>query len=49
MAIAGLYKCFDHWHKEGTLYIYSDPHFGENSEEARMINHPADETQVPEM
>lgn len=46
MAIAGLYKCFDHWHKEGTLYIYSDPHFGENSEEAGMINHPADETQV---
>ena len=27
--IAGLYKIFDHWHKEGTLYIYSDPHFND--------------------
>lgn len=27
--IAGLYDCFDHWHKEGTLFIYSDPHFGD--------------------
>lgn len=46
MAIAGLYKCFDHWHQNGTLFIYSDTHFGENSEESGMINHPADETQV---
>lgn len=27
MAIQGLYKIFDQWHEEGTLYIYSDPHF----------------------
>ena len=27
--IAGLYKIFDHWHKEGTLFIYSDPHFND--------------------
>lgn len=29
MAIQGLYKIFDHWHQEGTLYIYSDPHFND--------------------
>ena len=29
MAIAGLYKIFDHWHAEGTLWIYSDPHFND--------------------
>ena len=27
--IAGLYKIFDHWHAEGTLWIFSDPHFGD--------------------
>lgn len=29
MAIAGLYKTFDHWHAAGTLWIYSDPHFND--------------------
>ena len=29
MAIAGLYKIFNHWSEEGTLYIYSDPHFND--------------------
>lgn len=29
MAIQGLYKIFDHWHAEGTLWIYSDPHFND--------------------
>ena len=29
MAIQGLYKIFDHWHQEGTLWIFSDPHFGD--------------------
>ena len=29
MAIQGLYKIFDHWHSEGTLWIYSDPHFND--------------------
>ena len=27
--IQGLYKIFDHWHVEGTLFIYSDPHFND--------------------
>ena len=25
--IQGLYKMFNHWSEEGTLWIYSDPHF----------------------
>lgn len=27
--IQGIYECFSHWHKEGTLFIYSDPHFND--------------------
>lgn len=29
MPIAGLYKTFDHWHNEGTLWVISDTHFGD--------------------
>ena len=29
MPIAGLYKIFDHWHAEGTTWLYSDPHFND--------------------
>ena len=29
MAIQGLYKIFNHWHEQGTLWIYSDPHFND--------------------
>ena len=39
MAIAGLYKMFDHWHAEGTLWIYSDPHFND-PDLKRGINRP---------
>ena len=42
MAIAGLYKCFDHWHKQGTVWIYSDTHFGDND----LKNRPTDEEQI---
>ena len=43
MAIQGLYKIFDHWHKEGTLFIYSDPHFND-PDLKKGINRPdADE------
>lgn len=44
--IQGLYKCFDHWHKEGSVYIYSDPHFGESDLEAGFVNRPSAEEQV---
>lgn len=46
MAIAGLYKIFDHWHKEGTLYIYSDPHFDDVDLAAGLPNRPSAEEQV---
>lgn len=35
--IQGLYKCFDHWHKNGTVWIYSDTHFNDSELE---IGHP---------
>lgn len=44
--IAGLYKIFDHWHQEGTLYIYSDPHFGDTKLETGVHNRPTAEEQV---
>lgn len=37
--IQGLYPIFNHWHKEGTLYIYSDPHFND-PELKKGINRP---------
>lgn len=39
MAIQGLYKIFNHWSEEGTLYIYSDPHFND-PDLKRGINRP---------
>ena len=42
MAIAGLYEIFNHWHKVGTLYLYSDPHFGDKD----IPNRPTDEEQL---
>ena len=46
MAIAGMYKIFDHWHKEGTLWIYSDPHFDDAELAAGVVNRPSAEEQV---
>lgn len=42
MAIAGLYDIFNHWHQEGTVYLYSDPHFGDKD----IPNRPTDEEQL---
>lgn len=36
--IKGLYKIFDHWHMEGTVWIYSDPHF--NQDEDILVSFP---------
>jgi calcineurin-like phosphoesterase family protein len=44
--IAGLYKIFDHWHKEGTLWIYSDPHFDDKDLKAAVPGRPDAETQL---
>lgn len=42
MAIAGLYPIFNHWHEEGTVYIISDTHFGDEVI-AGELNRPSDE------
>ena len=41
--IAGLYKIFDHWHKEGALFIYSDPHFNDADLKADIERPEAEE------
>ena len=41
--IAGLYKIFDHWHKEGALFIYSDPHFNDADLKAGIERPDAEE------
>ena len=41
--IAGLYKIFDHWHREGTLFIYSDPHFNDTDLNACIERPDAEE------
>lgn len=42
--IEQLYKCFQHWSEEGTVWIYSDPHF--NDEEAAGYGRISDEEQI---
>lgn len=46
MAIAGLYKIFDHWHATGTVWLYSDPHFGDKDLAAGQPNRPDDDAQI---
>ena len=43
MAIAGLYKIFDHWHQQGTVHIISDTHFGDEELRAGFPDRPTDE------
>lgn len=43
MAIQGLYKIFNHWHEQGTLWIYSDPHFNDPELKAGIERPNADE------
>ena len=40
--IAGLYKIFDHWHKNGTVWIFSDTHFGDPDIRKAFPNRPTD-------
>lgn len=42
--IEQLYECFRHWSKEGTVWIYSDPHF--NDKETAGYGRISDEEQV---
>lgn len=46
MAIAGLYKIFDHWHKEGAVWIISDTHFGDEELKEGFLNRPTDDELV---
>lgn len=39
-----IYKCFSHWHKDGSVYIYSDPHFSDDF--MNRIRHITDEEQI---
>ena len=46
MPIAGLYKTFDHWHQEGTLWIISDTHFGDADIRRGFPDRPVDDELV---
>lgn len=41
-----LYKPFEHWYHGGTIYLYSDPHFGDPDSESIDPNWPDSDTQV---
>ena len=43
--IPGLYEIFKHWDKQ-TIWIYSDPHFGDKELAAGVKNRPSDEEQI---
>lgn len=40
MAIEGLYSIFEHWHKQGTVWIYSDTHFNDPDVETNIPSRP---------
>ena len=45
--IEGLYKCFEHWHREGTVWLYSDTHFNEDEDlRVPFPNRPSAEEQI---
>lgn len=44
--IQGLYKIFDNWHEKGTVWIISDPHFGDKELAAGVKNRPSDDELV---
>lgn len=44
--IQGLYDIFSHWHAQGTVWLYSDPHFGDKELQDGIAGRPSDEEQV---
>lgn len=44
--VIGLYDIFNERWGSQTVWLYSDPHFGENELESGLINKPTDEEQV---
>lgn len=43
--LAGIYSAFQHWGGQ-TVWIYSDPHFGDKDLEDGIKNRPSDEEQI---
>lgn len=43
--LPGIYDAFQHWGKQ-TVWIYSDPHFGDKHLEAEIKSRPSDEEQI---
>ena len=41
-----LYDCFKHWYHGGSIYFYSDPHFGDEEMKQIRKNYISDEEQV---
>ena len=44
--LPGIYEMFQHWGREGAVWIYSDPHFGDLDLEEGIGNRPSDEEQI---
>ena len=44
--LQGLYNIFAHWHAQGTVWLYSDPHFGDTELAAGVAGRPTDEEQI---
>lgn len=43
--LPGIYDAFQHWAKQ-TVWVYSDPHFGDVDLECGIKNRPSDEAQI---
>mgnify|MGYP002622685858 CR=1 FL=1 len=41
-----LYESFEHWYYDGTIYVYSDPHFSDSDQKLMDPLWPSDEEQV---
>lgn len=41
-----LYSCFDHWCSDGSIYIYSDPHFADDEMKYLRKNYIGDDEQA---
>lgn len=44
--ISTLYKSFQKWSAQGTVWLYSDPHFGDEELRESIPNRPTDEEQI---
>lgn len=42
----GLYDCFKHWYRGGNIWLYSDPHFGDEEMKSIRKNYIGDDEQI---